>query len=82
MCDKKTPGQTSCLESTKVAPDSRLPWRSWSGRCRSLGGHLKTGHRWTLQNRPTELNQNKSIYTLETVTWAIIFSRMRPAGLY
>jgi hypothetical protein len=28
-----------------------------------LGGHLKTGHSWTLQNRPTERNQNKSIYT-------------------
>jgi len=28
-----------------------------------LGGHLKTGHTWTLQNRPTERNQNKSIYT-------------------
>jgi integrase/recombinase XerD len=28
-----------------------------------LGGHLKTGHRWTLQNRPMERNQNKSIYT-------------------
>ena len=31
---------------------------------RDLGGHLKTGHTWTLQNRPTERNQNKSIYTL------------------
>jgi len=29
----------------------------------ALGGHLKTGHTWTLQNRPTERNQNKSIYT-------------------
>jgi hypothetical protein len=29
----------------------------------SLGGHLKTGHRRTLQNRPTEQKQNKSIYT-------------------
>jgi len=29
----------------------------------SLGGHLKTGHTWTLQNRPTKRNQNKSIYT-------------------
>jgi len=32
-----------------------------------LGGHLKTGHTWTLQNRPTERNQNKSIYTLGDV---------------
>src|SRR5580704_6256962 len=29
-----SPVHTSCLESTKVAPDSRLPWRSWSRRCR------------------------------------------------
>jgi hypothetical protein len=27
-----------------------------------LGGHLKTGHTWPLQNRPTKLSQNKSIY--------------------
>jgi hypothetical protein len=31
---------------------------------RNLGGHLKTGHTWTLQNRPTERSQNKTIYTL------------------
>jgi hypothetical protein len=30
----------------------------------NLGGHLKTGHRWTLQNRPMEQNQNKIIYNL------------------
>jgi len=29
-----------------------------------LGGHLKTGHRRILQNRPTEQNQDKSSYTL------------------
>jgi hypothetical protein len=29
----------------------------------ALSGHLKTGHRRTLQNRPTEQKQNKSIYT-------------------
>jgi hypothetical protein len=33
---------------------SRLP---------TLGGHLKTGHTWSLQNRPTKLTQNKSNYT-------------------
>src|ERR1700674_1513507 len=27
-----------------------------------LGGHLKTGHTWPLQNRPTKLSQDKSIY--------------------
>jgi hypothetical protein len=30
----------------------------------ALGGHLKTGHTCSLQNRPTELAQNKSIYTV------------------
>jgi hypothetical protein len=33
-------------------------------RCGILGGHLKTGHTWSLQNRPTERTQNKSIYNL------------------
>src|SRR2546430_1710076 len=31
---------------------------------RGLGGHLKTGHMWSPQNRPTERTQNKSSYTL------------------
>src|SRR5580704_3978217 len=39
----------------------------------TLGGHLKTGHTWTLQNRPTERNQNKSIYTLRKGDRANIF---------
>jgi hypothetical protein len=38
-----------------------------------FGGRLKTGHTWTLQNRPMEQNQNKSIYTLITVVWATFF---------
>jgi hypothetical protein len=29
-----------------------------------LGGHLKTGHTWTLQNRPTDAGQDTSIYNL------------------
>src|SRR5258708_22136647 len=37
----------------------------------SLGGHLKTGHTWPLQNRPTKLSQNKSIYTAPEVVAAI-----------
>jgi hypothetical protein len=45
-----------------------------------LGGHLKTGHTWTLQNRPTERNQNKSIYTLREVVLANIFSKKRHNG--
>ena len=32
-----------------------------------LGGHLKTGHQWTLENRPTERNQNNSSYTSREV---------------
>ena len=28
-----------------------------------LGGQLKTGHTWALQKRPTELGQDKDIYS-------------------
>jgi len=49
---------------------------------RGLGGHLKTGHRRTLQNRPTEENQNKIIYTLREGARANIFVRLGLAGLY
>jgi hypothetical protein len=45
-----------------------------------LGGHLKTGHRWTPQNRPTERNQNKSIYILLEVCQANTFLKSDPAG--
>jgi AbiTii len=41
----------------------------------SLGGHLITGHRWTLQNRPTKRNQNKSIYTLREAIGANSISK-------
>jgi hypothetical protein len=34
-----------------------------------LGDHLKTGHRGSLQNRPTELTQDKLIYTLFSGRW-------------
>jgi hypothetical protein len=44
-----------------------------------LGGHLKTGHTWTLQNRPTERNQNKSIYTLREVVRATFFFTISPS---
>jgi hypothetical protein len=40
---------------------------------RFLGVHLKTGHTWPLQNRPTELNQDKSIYNPPTAISANIF---------
>jgi hypothetical protein len=46
--------------------------RSIAGRM-LLGGHLKTGQRWTLQNRPMEQNQNKSIYTVQEAILANIF---------
>ena len=39
----------------------------------ALGGHLKTGHTWPLQNRPTELDQDKSIYNPPTAISANIF---------
>ena len=29
----------------------------------ALGGQLKTGHTWALQKRPTELGQDKDIYS-------------------
>ena len=49
----------------------------------TLGGHLKTGHAWTLQNRPTEQNQNKSIYTLlEAVQANTFFEKRSLRGLY
>ena len=47
-----------------------------------LGGHLKTGHTWTLQNRPTERNQNKSIYNLREVVRANIFFHDQPVAIY
>ena len=48
----------------------------------SLGGHLKTGHTWPLQNRPTKLSQNKSIYNPPMVVVANIFSQSNPKSLY
>jgi len=42
-------------------------------RGRGLGGHLKTGHTWSLQNRPTKLTQDKSIYNSTMVVLANIF---------
>jgi hypothetical protein len=48
-----------------------------------LGGRLKTGHRWTVQNRPTERNQSKSIYTLRKGAWAnTVFGKAILASLY
>jgi hypothetical protein len=48
----------------------------------TLGGHLKTGHRWPLQNRPTKLSQNKSIYTAPEVVAAIYLTECGALGLY
>ena len=47
-----------------------------------LGGHLKTGQTWSLQNRPTERTQNKSIYTLERDDFANNFAWRGCVGLY
>jgi hypothetical protein len=35
----------------------------------TLGDHLKTGHRGSLQKRPTELAQDNLIYTLPGGRW-------------
>jgi len=48
----------------------------------ALGGHLKTGHRWTLQNRPTERNQDKSIYTLQGGDRATFFREVATWRVY
>jgi hypothetical protein len=59
-----------------------IPWRPGTQLDDGLGGHLKTGHTWTLQNRPTERNQNKSIYTLRQGAWANTFLEKRSWRLY
>jgi hypothetical protein len=41
----------------------RFGWR-FSGEGQSLGGHLKTGHMWSLQNRPCELIPDSGCFTL------------------
>ncbi len=43
-----------------------------------LGGHLKTGHTWSLQKRPTKRTQNKSIYTLPEPVQANFFWQAAP----
>src|SRR5579863_9214346 len=47
-----------------------------------LGGHLKTGHAWTLQKRPTERNQDNSSYTLPERVRAIFFTIQRSRAVY
>ena len=44
-----------------------------SAESEHLGGHLKTGHTWPLQNRPTKLSQDKSIYNPPMAVSANIF---------
>jgi hypothetical protein len=48
----------------------------------TLGGHLKTGHTWSLQNRPTKLSQDKSSYTLPRAVGANIFSGKFDSQVY
>jgi hypothetical protein len=54
------------------------PTKAFASRMRvsrmSLGGHLKTGHTWPPQNRPTERDQDKSIYNLTLSTSATFFA--------
>src|SRR5580704_14331754 len=61
--------RSDCVYSTRMVRSSY--WTSPYG----LGGHLKTGHTWPLQNRPTELDQDKSIYNLPMAVSANIFSQ-------
>jgi len=71
-------GRSYCMASG----DYFIPIASHAESWRLLGGRLKTGHGRTLQNRPTEQNQNKTIYTLQEGAWANIFVRLSPEGLY
>jgi hypothetical protein len=52
-----------------------MPRRSLRKQSIALGGHLKTGHTWPRQNRPTELDQDKSIYNPPMAVSANIFSQ-------
>jgi hypothetical protein len=68
----KTPTMTSAMTIfTKgmFACSSEIP-----RAIRGLGDHLKTGHMRSLQNRPTEQTQNKSIYTVRASVSANYFS--------
>jgi hypothetical protein len=49
---------------------------------RTLSGHLKTGHTWTLQKRPTARNQNKIIYTLRKSFRQTFFRQGTATDLY
>jgi hypothetical protein len=57
----------------------RLSVQKW---VEALGGHLKTGQTWPLQNRPTKLSQNKSIYNPPMAVSANLFSQSVPKSLY
>jgi hypothetical protein len=38
--------------------------RKWLSENLGLGGHFKTGQRWSPQNRPTGLTQDKNLFYL------------------
>jgi len=50
-----------------VAPAKAKSGKKAGSAKKALGGHLKTGHTWSLQNRPTERTQNKSSYNSTTI---------------
>jgi hypothetical protein len=54
------------LENASLEDDEDLHdrWANLLANALSLGGHLKTGHRWPLQNRPKGPTQNRLSYTL------------------
>ena len=59
---------------------SQLPVARWHEQI--LGGHLKTGHTWSLQNRPTKLSQDKSIYNPPTSRFGKHFSQSSLKRVY
>src|SRR5580698_9317196 len=54
----------------QVAGSSSRPLPNWL-LMKTLGGHLKTGHRWTLQNRPTKRRTRTTLF----ITWEGAFGQ-------
>jgi hypothetical protein len=71
-----------CPASFSNAGHAHAEGCSASSNSSRLGGHLKTGQTWPLQNRPTKLSQNKSIYNPPMAVSANLFSQSVPKSLY
>ena len=59
-------GSRSC-DSACVSPEAtrQVVGHPKARTCYGLGGHLKTGQRWTLQNRPTGGTRQEYLYTVD-----------------